>query len=272
MAKKDQKAKLSVVHPPEPEQSRAEEYLANWVEDYGVKILYAIGGATLLVAIIAVWGMSGGNDTVEDFLVAQEAFERFNGTPPGETNPSENPEYLKLKAILEADPSLATRYNGPLAQTFLRLGDMPLALFYGQKALNALAREDLPFYEDFSKTSLLIADGDYKTAVQRAEFLHKNMLESDPHLDRSEAERGFGDTLFLCNALRLATLQQRLGNAQEELRRWQELATLIEENDLDNKDGLRLNNETIAQVKAAFKTGKVAFNDYIGARTQNLRQ
>ncbi len=129
---------------------------------------------------------------------------------------------MQLKEIIDRHPELGTRYNGLIAQTFLRLGDIKMALQYGQKALQELSRENLPFYEDFSKTSLLIADGNYADALKRAEFLGKKMNESLTGNKESQA-RGFGDILFISNLIRQAMLQQRLTNTEGELVAWQEL-------------------------------------------------
>lgn len=245
-----------------------EEKVAQWLKAYGSAVIY--GGASVigLLLLLFAWNHYTANADEKDYLQAEASYRTFSTLPSDQSSPATQPSFVELEAILEKRPELASRYNGLIAQNFLRLGDIPLALSYGQKALANLSDENLPFYEEYSKTSLLIADGKYPEALKRAEFLKKKMTESK----KAPTERGFGDTLYTFNVLRIAELQQKLGNASAELAAWTEAAQLLSPNKetLSAQQGLRQHDSDA--ILATFKTGKVGLLDYIDARVKSLRQ
>lgn len=265
MSDKGRKSVIVIEDPSEPLAER----LAAWLNHYSSAIGYIAGGLVISFFILYFWGYRTVGQDEKDYIQAEVSFSEFSATPPGEVDPATNLSYLALKTILDSHPELASRYNGLIAQNFLRLGDMKMALVYGQLALKDLSDENLPFYEDYSKTSLLIADGNYSEALKRSEFLGKKMKESIAQSGRNVQARGFGDTLVLFNTIRQALLQQRLGNAPAELLAWQELQRLTQPN---QKNSDTISHESLAHVLAVFKTGKIGLDDYIEARKKTLQQ
>ncbi len=252
---------------PEP----MEEKVAQWLKTYGSAVIYSGLAIFSLMLVLFVWNQFTAHADEKDYLQAEASYRTFSALPSDQQSPATQPSFLELQSILEKRPELASRYNGLIAQTFLRLGDIPLALSYGQKALKNLSDESLPFYEDYSKTSLLIADGKYPEALKRAEFLKKKMTESGALTNDAPFTRGFGDTLYAFNLLRLAGLQRQLSNTDAELAAWNEIEQLLTAKESARGKGA-LTQHSIQNVLATFKTGKVGLLDYIEARKKSLRQ
>lgn len=246
--------------------------IAHWAQEHGSTVLYT--GAAIILALIAmfIWNYRTTGADEADFLQAAVSYREFSAIGEEITDPANSPSFVQLKQIIERHPELGPRYNGLVAQTFLRLGDMKMALAYGQKALTELTRENLPFYEDFSKTSLLVADGALPEALKRSEFLGKKMNESLTTSGRDADARGFGDMLYLSNLIRQAMLQQKLGNAEGELVVWQDVQRIAGLQDSESSKTSAIRPEAFARVATTFKTGKVGLVDYIEARKKALRQ
>ncbi len=243
--------------------------IAHWVQEHGSTVLYTGAGIILLLIALYVWSYRTAGADEADYLQATVSYREFSTIGADVTDPSNSPSFVQLKEIMERHPELGARYNGLITQTFLRLGDMKMALQYGQKALQELTKENLPFYEDFSKTSLLIADASYADALKRSEFLGKKMNESLAG-NREPQVRGFGDVLFISNLIRQAMLQQRLTNVEGELIAWQELQRIAGLQSDSPKVG-PIDREAFARVAGTFKTGKLNLIDYIEARKKALR-
>lgn len=236
------------------EESR-EEWLASWLAEYGRQLLVALAVLLILLLLSYVWHLSSKGKAETDYLAAENAFQQLEKEGLDKSSPAaENPSYLTLKEILARHPELGSRYNGPLAQMFLRLGDQKLAMTYADKALKELATEKLPFYEEFSKTSLLIAEGNYRDAYKRAAFLQKRMRE-----EAARPDPGFRPALLVLNQIRLATLLQKLDIPAEELKAWREIGQLTQ------------NNEASSEILNTIKTGQISFKDYIQVREKDLR-
>ena len=125
---------------------------------------------------------------------------------------------------------------------------MEPALVYGDQALKRLSEEYFPFFEEFSKTSLLLVQGSDQEALKRVLFLQKKMEEI-----------GTKSGLVLLNQIRLAMLYGRLGNKDDEIKAWNRWDQLV-----------TTNPQAAQQIADGFKTGKVTLADYIAARKKDL--
>lgn len=254
---------------PEPFVDR----LAYWLQRHGSQVLYGCMAIIAIFVMLYAWNARTAGFEEQDYLQAEIAYQEFAASSAEQGKvAAEDPAFIQLKEILERRPELSSRYNGLLAQNFLRLGDVKMALAYGQLALKNLSKENLPFYEDYSKTSLLIADGNYVDALKRSEFLSKKMMENLSKVGSSPQERGFGDALLIYNTLRIAMLNQKLGNADAELVAWQEVQRLGGEKANGKAASTPVTEAAFADALATFKTGKMSLNDYIEARKKLLRQ
>ena len=265
--------KLKVLEEEQKDDSAAvrEERLALWVQEHGATVLYGFGVLLAVLVIALFWLSRGATQQEADYLAADLAFQEFTQSSADQLNPTENTAFRRLKEMIHQHPELGARYNGLIAQTFLRLGDIQQALVYGNKALPALTKENLPFYEDYSKTSLLIADGQYEDAFRRADFLQKKMVEAGSLYGADLTEKGFGNNLIVLNTIRLGMLHQRLNRDVDELQSWETLRQLQASDDATIAP-IKMDPATVEAILGAFKTGKVSFSDYIQDRKKNLRQ
>lgn len=239
----------------EIDSESSEERLASFLTQYGKPLLLAAG---LLIALLLggyLWHAASRGEAEGDYLLAETSFQQLTKVQAGETSLADNPSFVTLKKMLAKHPELGARYDGPLAQTLLKLGDVPLAVVYADLALKELAKENMPFYEEYAKTSLLIAQGDYRDAFKRASFLQKRMKE-EMQTKNSSVTRGFSPQLFLANQLRLAALLQQLDLPAEELKAWQEV------------EQLAASSHFLDEVKV----GEVPFLQFVRAREAELKE
>lgn len=222
-----------------------EERIAAFLSEYGRAFLLGLSILIGMTLVIIAWTMYSKGQSENDYFRAEEAFQKLTQIRSVQDNITNNTDYQELEAILVRHPELHQRYDGPLAQTFLRLGEVPLAISYADKALKQLSSEDLPFFEEYSKIALLIAQGNDREAFKRATFLQKRLNEENVSSRR---------VLGLFNEIRLAALMQRLAVKPEELKLWREVQQ----------------QPTAQQLLGDLRTGDVSFLDYVRAREQTL--
>lgn len=222
--------------------------LADWFSQHGQKMIYGAVVVVLVLIVGLVWSQQRKGASEKAYVDAEVSYNNFFRLASEQADPANDQPFLTLKDILKDHLELGPRYDGAIAQVFLRVGAMDPALIYGDKALKRLAAENFPSFEEFSKTSLLIVQGSDQEALKRALFLQKKMIEA-----------GSTDVLTLFNQIRLAMLYGRLGNKDEEIKAWNQWDQWV------------TTNPSAAQALAdGFKTGKVTLADYIAARKKNL--
>lgn len=224
-----------------------DERLAIFLSTYGKQLLIA-GAITLLMLLGAyMWHKIGQGHAEADYLKAEKAYQELlqDQDPPKPLK--DNPAFEALQTILTRHPELTSRYGGAIAQIALQQGEIKLAVQYADHALKQLINENLPFYEEFSKTSLLIAEGHDREAYKRAAFLQKRMRE-----EMQNADAEFRQSLLLFNQIRIASLMQRLGMRGDERKSWQEVQQLA--------------SSTNSRLLEGLKTGQVSFKDYVQSR------
>lgn len=239
-----------------------EERLASFLSLYGKQLLITV--AVLLLCLVGayVWHRVGQGHAETDYSNAEKSYQELLQVKGQDRSKplAENESYLILQGILARRPDLESRYDGPLAQIALERGDLKLAALYADKALKQLMAENLPFYEEFSKTSLLISEGNDREAYKRASFLQKRMRE-----EAQSVNAGFRQSLLVFNQIRIASLMQRLGMRSDELQAWQEVQQLAAAEAANSGD------RPAANLLETLKTGQVTFEDYLRAREKALR-
>lgn len=196
-----------------------EDYVLPFLQKHGNKLIALFAITFLLFAVTLVWQIRLNARSEAEYIAAERAFSALQALPAGQEHIQDNADYQKLIAILGRYPELASHYNGQLAQTLMRVGNVPLAMTYADKALQGLSAEHLPFYEEYAKSSLLITQGLDKEAYKRAVMLQKRMEElTAARADSSPTE--FGKVLLFLNRLRLATLAEKLQMPQEAFLAW----------------------------------------------------
>ncbi len=222
--------------------------LADWFQEHGQKLVYAAGGILAVLIVGLIWSTQHKSASEKAYVSAEMAYDKFFKIASDQTDPAHEQPFLSLKEAIDAHSDLGSRYDGSIAQVFLRIGAMEPALVYGDQALKRLAQENFPFFEDFSKTSLLIVQGNDQEALKRALFLQKKMTEASVK-----------DALTLLNQIRIAMLYGRLGFKDEEIKAWNQWDQLV-----------TTHPKAAQQIADGFKTGLVTLADYIAARKKEL--
>lgn len=223
--------------------------LVEWLANHKQIILWIfVSLLTLLILIYQFMAMRTGHNE-KDYYQAQTIFNQFQ-----EANFSENPalesDLKQIETLMNSHPELKPRYEGPLAQTLLVLGQVPQARLFAEDIFKRTQEEHLQLYQDYSKTSLLIGEGNYATALQQSQQLQQTLAQLEPSAALP--------TLTVFNLIRLGVLYQQLGQQQEERQIWDQLQNATEY------------LEAVVAVNQALKAGQASLNQYIEERKQAL--
>jgi|GEM_PF-6607146 len=151
----------------------------------------AVGLVSLL--ILGTWWSSGtATKNAADF--SQAAFDRTKIDQPT--------AQAHLETILQRQPTLQARYEAPLAQALLIEGQVSAALPFAERTLQRVASEPTEAYQQFARTSLLIAQKEYAQALEQA-------------LALQSAEWNYGMALAGLNQLRIGMLHRELEHPKE---------------------------------------------------------
>lgn len=187
------------------------EKIVDWLSKNGKTIAYAV--LILLALFMLVYRLSAGSQgkAEKDYFEASNEYVIFQN--------SGNPLSLdKLTAILKRRPELQAQYDGLIAQKLLYEGKTSDAYPYAERSFKRTTDDNLPLYQNFAATSLVISDKKYSEALQQALALKQAVKES-PHSS--------DNFLIGLNLLRIAMLHEQLGQKQEELKAWDELSTFL---------------------------------------------
>lgn len=116
----------------------------------------------------------------------------------------------ELEEIFTRHSELRPKYDGPIAQFLIKANEPEMATLYAEQMLGRTSNY-ASLYADFSKTTLLIENGRYTTALTQALSLQKELAPKEDSL------------LKLYNLLRIALLQQELGDKSAEKEAWSRL-------------------------------------------------
>lgn len=245
-----------------------EDSIIDWLSRNGKNAIYILLG--LIALFLVVYRLSSRNtsQTEKDYLQAANEFAQFESNKL--TDPSSNAEALdRLNAIMSSHPELHAAYDGAIAQTLLNRGQATEAKPFALATLKRTQSDNLPLYNDFASTTLLISDQQYKEALEKSQALKQKMLD-DLGQTNNQSDLAFGDMLFAFNLFRIAMLQQQIGDGKAELQTWQEWKRYA---------GLDKAKEPNKISQAAFRTliqqlaiGSIALPDYISYREQLLKK
>ena len=177
-----------------------------------------------------------------DFLSAEIAFQHIQ----------ENKDFTEnltlLDALLNRYPELHAKYDAGLAQILLIKNEATLAAPYADRVFKRVKGDGLDYYEEYGKNSLLIQQGDYKTAYENAKTLRTEM-------DQLTAV-GHSDLLYGYNLIRLAVLEQILEYQKEELETWDQLQKMA----------------SFSEINQLFMDGRISLQDYIVSRKRAVKK
>ncbi|HSX25498.1 MAG TPA: hypothetical protein VLE89_00650 [Chlamydiales bacterium] len=173
-----------------------------------------IGGFILLIAYF----QSG--PKANTYALAEIAYAEWEAAPQDESL------YQKMKKAIHQVPALEKKYEAGMAQKLLDVEKTDEALKLAHSSLDRV-KEETPFHAAYARNSLLIEQGEYQDALEKAVQLKEQMNHSFD-LSRLSGDRLMGGSLlYIHNLLRIACLQQQLQNRPGEKAAWEELEKFL---------------------------------------------
>jgi len=179
---------------------------------------------------------------------------------------SDREKLSKLKGFIKKYPSLKPKYEGLIIQNLLinekfLQEDESLA----KSALDR-TKDELPFYYEFAKVALLINNKEYIKALDISKDLKTRMVNDISFLQGETLPAGA--VLYSFNLLRIALLEAKLKNVNEEIIAWKELEEYLKigsENELN--DNIKIAAKALKQI---FNENEIELRDYILYRKNSL--
>lgn len=165
----------------------------------------------LTIACLAAWTerflRRSENQSKQDFMLANQIFEEFQ---KGDYLPTESLE--AAENILKRHPELHPKYDLMLSLIFFSQADPAKGKQYAESMIRS-ADATLPcHYKDYAYTTLLISEGDYAKAFEKALSLQKELCGNDNY-----------QILEAMNTVRLLFLADYLGDKNQKELFWNQL-------------------------------------------------
>lgn len=234
-----------------------ENKVIHWVTQ-NIKLLLGLL-ALLFLSVFLFFKFTGkSSSSIEtDYLTAETEFANLNES----TDPTVQAQSLnKLTDILKRRVELQSKYDGGIAQVLLNRGEFTEATPFANRSLKRTAKDGLPLYGDYARTSFVIAAKNYKEALTQS-------LELKGKMESTSDVKTFNDSLYLYNLLRIASLQQQLGLKTEELKTWNDFKNAA----LKGNNAYVVQPQVFEQVIRQLKEGKVTIFNYMEAREKALK-
>jgi hypothetical protein len=239
--------------------------ITDWLSDNGKSILYGLIGLIALLVIIFAISSGGRSKAEQEYIQAANDFTYFSKAYDAKNPAQANDALARLNHLMSKHPELHAAYDGALAQTLLNRAQVEEAKPYALATLKRVKSNNLPFYNDYAETTLMISQGQFKEALENTLSLQQKM-EAD--LGKEAASRSFGDELFALNLLRVAMLQQAIGDKNAELRTWQQWKEFA---GLGSEASKYVNPQAFRSVIQNLAIGSISLADYISYRENILK-
>ncbi len=249
---------------------RMEKFTA-WISAYGKMVIYTLAALILLIVLLYRFSFGYQGRQELQFLAASNDFNTLiNSNDPTTTSKA----LQRLSQSMQAHPELHASYDGAIAEILIKNGQIKEALPYATSALQRTENTIAPFYTAFSAATLLIEQGLYKEALEKANALKTQMIEGHQHKVNTEAEgqdKNFDSALFAMNLFRIGILSEQTHDATQELKTWHEwkqYAGLTDAKELPIKiepSGFNLLSQQMA-------VGAFSLPDYIAYRESQLKK
>ncbi len=188
------------------------------------------------------------------FAHAERMFAKWAASPQDEAL------FQEMTQALKKVPALQQKYEAILAQKLLEGGKGAEALRLAYHSLE-LAKEETPFHAAYAATSLLIEQGEYQTSLQQAVALKEQMARECDVARFAKDPMVGGSLLYAHNLLRIACLQQELGNRPGEKAAWEELEAFL---------NLKEDSPLSQYVLSGFHENGIDLSHYIAERKSAL--
>lgn len=239
-----------------------ENQVLNWLQNNGQNVAYFFAG--LLGAIVlGYWFFSHRTAKIEqEYYIAENAVVKMQLPQVTEQDKvAATQAYDKLKTIVNGNRDLQAKYDGIIAETLLQQGNVQEALPFAERNLERVKVDNLPFYQDFARNTLLISQAQYDQALKQSIQLQTQMQAQAKEADDQNIPRTFGDSLYAMNMIRIAMLQQQAGLKADELKTWDQINQAMNGKNSVIKDLNALN----AVISHMDDTG-VSLSNYIDSR------
>lgn len=215
-------------------QTLGENPTIRWITQNGANLVWVLLGIVLL-ALLAYRFMGGSSSSTQDFFKADTAYRSF----VKEHDTTKQQEALDtLAGLLKSVPTLQSKYDGMIGQILLNRGQFKEAQPYIDRTLTRTSVDHTLYYPDYSNTTLTIGNKNYELALTQAQALDNQLTEET------------APSLKAYNLLRIALLQQELGNKVGELQAWEKFRPMAP--------------------YTALAEGKVSITQYVQARINEL--
>jgi hypothetical protein len=247
-----------------------ESWVMEWMTKHGRKLAYALIG--LFVLLFFVYRMSASHHAKSeaDYLSAFRDFAALERESAANNQPAAEDTLERMQLILQRHPELHAQYDGSLAQILINEGKIAEAMPFADATFLRMRKEGLPYYVDYAKTTLLISEQKYQEALTLAMQLKQSMLRDAASKEQHPEQRTFGSLLFAFNLLRIATLQQQLGNSEGELAAWEEWKQFAEGG--ATSPSSLIDSKAFNIVSNHLAKGKVSLLNYIDHRQKTLKR
>ena len=243
--------------------------ITDWLSYYGKNILYVLAGIIALIVIIYAFSSGMNSKSEQEYIQATNDFNYFSKSYDAQ-NPELTQDALKrLNALMSKHPELHANYDGAITQTLLNRDMAEEANSYAIATLARVKSNDLPFYGDYAKATLLMSHKNFQAALEKTQTLQQNMIEALE--TQTPSTRTFGDELFALNLLRIAMLQQELGESTAELQTWQEWKHYAGLTQSTHKI-TNVNPQAFRSVIQQLAVGSISLPDYISYRENLLKK
>jgi hypothetical protein len=229
------------------EGSSSEERWTNFFINRWRQILLGIAIAFLL--LLASFFFIKKEPKLSQTAVSEKQFHKM-------LSDSLSPDILleQSQRLFSQSPSLKTRFQATLAQNLMAKGEWNHSVNYAEAALVDTGKIQPQLFTEFSQISLDIGQKKYKQALDRSIQLKEQLATQ---------EAPSYSILAAYNLLRIALLQQEVGDAQSELNALSDYNRYIDSESLHGNQ-IALFNE--------LKERDISFNDYITDRENRLRK
>lgn len=216
--------------------------LVEWITANRQNIL--IGFAALIGLLLITYKMLSIsiNSTETDYLNAETAYQNIQSDQERQEN------LTQLEGILSRRPDLHAKYDSDVAQLLIIAQDVPQATPFAEGVFKRTVNQGVDFHREYGENTLLIAAGQYESALTRTTALKEKMNQGN--------QKDFSNTLYGLNLVRIAILQQALNHPKEELQAWEEVQKFA---------GLQ-------EITALFADGKASLSGYIDGRKAILKK
>ncbi|MCP5507862.1 MAG: hypothetical protein H7A37_06140 [Chlamydiales bacterium] len=203
-----------------------------WLHDNSRLVFYVLIATVALIFVVYRWSASSNAQAERNYIEAAEEFNTFEGRGKRAISPATKQEALEaLVTILNVQPDLQAKYDGPIAQELLIRQKGEEAAPFADRVFNRTEKNNIPYFSNYGATSLTIANGDTEAALMQSKKLKELMLA-----DKAENDYPY---LYAYNLFRIAMLEQQQAHNAEELTAWQELKafTKLEQNEMPAETG-----------------------------------